>query len=98
MSPPLQLLTLTPSAITSVASALHWLRSTFLFVRIKRNPKFYALPGSEDVSPATRIEEICISAVGSLVSSDIVEEQQDSDLLTPTGPSSRARCLLFGAS
>lgn len=73
------------SAITSFASAIQWLRSTFLFVRITKNPKYYALAGSEERSPTERLEEICLGAVNNLVSSEIVDEQADSDFLTSTG-------------
>ena len=73
--------------ITSFASAIQWLRSTFLFVRITKNPKYYALAGSEERSPTEQLEEICLGAVNNLVSSEIVDEQADSDFLTSTGTS-----------
>lgn len=70
------------SAITSVASALLWLRSTFLFVCINKNPAHYAI-GNDRISPEARLEEICVEAVGQLVESGVVEERNDS--LSPTG-------------
>lgn len=73
------------TAITSVDSALNWLRSTFLFVRIQQNPSYYSLAGAEHVSPATRLEQICIESVSNLVAGEIVEEQVD-ELETRLGP------------
>lgn len=63
-------------AIQDVASALHWLRSTFLFVRITKNGAFYGL-GKDTASPEQCLEEICLRAIGQLVQSGIVERQED---------------------
>ncbi|GAA6006352.1 hypothetical protein JCM11491_004924 [Sporobolomyces phaffii] len=66
--------------ITDVASALRWLRSTFLYVRISKNPPFYALSKSDQVSPDARLEEICVEAVAQLVKEGIVAENADHSL------------------
>ncbi|GAA5989083.1 hypothetical protein JCM10908_001151 [Rhodotorula pacifica] len=63
--------------IQDVASALHWLRSTFLFVRITKNCAFYGL-GKDTASPEQRLEEICLRAVDQLVQGGIVEREEDS--------------------
>lgn len=70
--------TLTPRlpAIDGIPSALHWLRSTFLFVRITKNCAYYGL-GMDGTSPEERLEEICLSAVNELVRSGVVERDGD---------------------
>lgn len=70
------------AAITDIASALHWLRSTFLFVRIKKNPRFYAIANRAATSPNARLEEIVVESVKALVSEGIVDETED--MISPT--------------
>ncbi|KWU46356.1 P-loop containing nucleoside triphosphate hydrolase protein, partial [Rhodotorula sp. JG-1b] len=62
--------------IQDIGSALQWLRSTFLFVRITKNCAFYGL-GKDTASPEQRLEEICLRAVDQLVQSGIVEREED---------------------
>lgn len=64
------------TAIQDIGSALQWLRSTFLFVRITKNCAFYGL-GTDTASPEQRLEEICLRAVDQLVQSGIVEREED---------------------
>jgi hypothetical protein len=64
----------TPEAISSVSTAIEWLRSTFLFVRIVKNPTFYAL-NNGSTAPEVRLEEICTNSVQELIESGVVEEE-----------------------
>ncbi|GAA5999340.1 DNA helicase [Rhodotorula paludigena] len=66
--------------ITDVESGLLWLRSTFLYARITKNPSHYAL-GSVKTSPEARLEEICVDAIKELVDSGVVDKQ-DSTLVS----------------
>ncbi|GAA6026781.1 hypothetical protein JCM8097_005857 [Rhodosporidiobolus ruineniae] len=69
---------ITLRTIADVPSALHWLRSTFLFVRITKNPGYYALGSNAKdgaKSPDERLEEICVKAVEELVQSGVVERE-----------------------
>lgn len=70
------------AAITDIASALHWLRSTFLFVRIKKNPRYYAIANGAATSPDARLEEIVVESVKALVNEGIVDESDDT--ISPT--------------
>lgn len=63
-------------AITDVESGLLWLRSTFLYARITKNPSHYAL-GSVKTSPEARLEEICVDAIKELVDSGVVDKQDN---------------------
>ncbi|BGP14081.1 ATP-dependent DNA helicase MER3 [Rhodosporidiobolus nylandii] len=58
--------------ITSVSTALVWLRSTFLFVRIAKNAPYYAIANGAS-NPDERLEEICVQAIKELVDSGVVE-------------------------
>lgn len=71
--------------MSDVETALHWLRSTFLYIRIQKNPAYYAL-GS-----AKTLEEICVRAVDDLVANGIVEV--DNNIYKSTGELKRHRGL-----
>lgn len=60
------------TAIGNVPSALRWLRSTFLFVRIHKNRAYYGLD-VDGTSPEQRLEEFCLAAIEQLVQSGLVE-------------------------
>lgn len=72
------------TAISSVSTTIEWLRSTFLYVRIVKNPTFYAL-NNGSTPPETRLEEICANSVRELVETGVVEE--DGERLNSTGES-----------
>ncbi|GAA5900381.1 DNA helicase [Sporobolomyces salmoneus] len=71
---------ITLRTITNVDSALRWLRSTFLYVRISKNAPYYAIAKNSKLSPDARLEEICVEAVKQLVSEGIVVEDEDQSL------------------
>ena len=46
--------------ITNSESAKRWLRSTFLYVRLKKNPSHYGIAGERGIQDIEeRLEEIC---------------------------------------
>ncbi|KAM0792521.1 hypothetical protein ACM66B_005190 [Microbotryomycetes sp. NB124-2] len=63
----------TLNTIYSVESALLWLRSTFLSVRIKKDPAYYSL-SKTDGSPGSRLDAICIDAINDLAKHGIIEQ------------------------
>ena len=71
-------------AITDQETALRFLHSTFLYVRITKNPTYYAIANSTTLSPDARLEEICVEAIKQLVSEGIVTEEDD-ESLAPNG-------------
>ncbi|GAA5826052.1 hypothetical protein JCM5353_004194 [Sporobolomyces roseus] len=66
--------------ITDRETALRFLHSTFLYVRITKNPTYYAIANSTTLSPDARLEEICVEAIKQLVSEGIVVEEEDESL------------------
>ncbi|GAA6001199.1 hypothetical protein JCM10207_007458 [Rhodosporidiobolus poonsookiae] len=67
---------ITLQTITDVPSALHWLRSTFLFIRIAKNAPYYAIANGAS-NPDERLEEICVQAIKELVDSGIVDQVEE---------------------
>ncbi|GAA5829644.1 hypothetical protein JCM11251_000232 [Rhodosporidiobolus azoricus] len=72
---------ITLRTITDIPSALQWLRSTFLFIRIVKNAPHYAIANGTS-HPEERLEEICLEALKELVDSAVVE--RDGESLAPT--------------
>ncbi|SCV68997.1 BQ2448_2017 [Microbotryum intermedium] len=69
--------------IRSVPSALKWLHSTFLYVRISKNPSHYALAKEPNKPADARLEEICVEAVTELTNNGIVEKNDELIIATP---------------
>ncbi|SGZ22278.1 BQ5605_C022g09467 [Microbotryum silenes-dioicae] len=69
--------------IRSVPSALKWLHSTFLYVRISKNPSHYALAKEPNKPADARLEEICVEAVAELTKNGIVEKHDELIIATP---------------
>jgi len=65
--------------IRDIESAKSWLRSSFLYQRVKKNPGFYALTeDGPDIPWQERINEVVTTNVKELENSDLVK-------LTKTG-------------
>ncbi|KAG0182574.1 Sec63 [Apophysomyces sp. BC1034] len=60
--------------ITDVQSSTRWLQSTFLYVRVKKNPAYYQLPDSEspEQSPDIVLQDICMKGLNTLVENELV--------------------------
>ncbi|KAK4053120.1 ATP-dependent DNA helicase MER3 [Microbotryomycetes sp. JL201] len=74
----------TLNTIYSLDSALLWLRSTFLYVRIKKNPAYYSLTKTNG-SPDARLEAFCIEAIKDLAKHGIIEQGEHHIAATPYG-------------
>ena len=59
--------------ITDVESAKAWLRSTFLFQRLQRNPKHYAIGKDEQQTWQERLDQMILESVTELKTSKLVE-------------------------
>ncbi|CAO3703252.1 unnamed protein product [Rhizopus stolonifer] len=70
--------------ITNTMTAIHWLKSTFLYVRTSQNPIHYNLQQSigtaSDIAPDTILQNICVKQLQSLESNHLIENQNDSSL------------------
>ena len=59
--------------ITSVASAKEWLRGSFLFQRIRKHPKHYALGKDDTQTWEDRIEDLVTQSVTKLRETQLIE-------------------------
>jgi ATP-dependent DNA helicase HFM1/MER3 len=63
--------------ITNVSTAKKWLSGTFLYVRLKQNPKYYRLNGDTHVQDVDeQLEEICSRDIALLQEQDLVSKER----------------------
>ncbi|KAK7038046.1 ATP-dependent DNA helicase MER3 [Favolaschia claudopus] len=65
--------------ITTVTSAKEWLRSSFLFQRIQKNPSHYSVGKDETQSWEERVDDMVMQSVGKLRQTKLIEEAQAGD-------------------
>jgi ATP-dependent DNA helicase HFM1/MER3 len=65
--------------ITNVRSAKEWLRSSFLFQRIQKNPAHYALGKGENQSWEERVDDMVMQSVEKLRDTKLIAEAQAGD-------------------
>lgn len=64
----------TQSVITSLAEAITWLRSTFFYVRVKRNPRVYGFTEvTDEAHLESLIEDMAIRSVEQLAAAQVVQ-------------------------
>ncbi|XP_062506983.1 probable ATP-dependent DNA helicase HFM1 isoform X2 [Corticium candelabrum] len=81
--------------ITDVSVALQWLKSTFLFIRIQRNPIYYGLPEHLAKSELEKkLQDWCMKDLNSLKSFGLVEMSDGFDLKPAEPGSVMARCCV----
>jgi ATP-dependent DNA helicase HFM1/MER3 len=59
--------------ITSVISAKEWLRGSFLFQRIRKNPKHYSLGKDDTQTWEDRVEDLVTQSVARLRETQLIE-------------------------
>lgn len=59
--------------ITDIESAKLWLRSSFFFQRLQRNPKHYAIGKDEQQTWQERLDQIILDSVTELKANQLVE-------------------------
>ena len=65
--------------ITDVESAKAWLRNSFLFQRLQRNPKHYAVGKDEQQTWQERLDQMVLDSVTELKASKLVETPEDGE-------------------
>ncbi|KAJ6490602.1 Sec63 Brl domain-containing protein [Mycena vitilis] len=65
--------------ITNVRSAKDWLRSSFLFQRIQKNPAHYALGKGENQSWEERVDDMVMQSVEKLRETKLIASAKDGD-------------------
>ncbi|XP_048584395.1 probable ATP-dependent DNA helicase HFM1 isoform X2 [Nematostella vectensis] len=67
--------------ITDVSVALEWLKSTFLFIRIQKNPTYYGIPeGLKKEALEHKLQDMCIQNLNTLERSNLVKMEDGFDL------------------
>lgn len=70
--------------ITNMDTAKEWLRNSFMFQRIQRNPKHYAINKEGNQSWQERIDELVLSSVKTLEDSELLDSDDSSGALSST--------------
>jgi ATP-dependent DNA helicase HFM1/MER3 len=70
--------------IIDIESAKEWLRSSFLFRRLQRNPKHYAIGKGEQQTWQERLDEMVMESVRLLTEGQLVKHEKDYDQLSLT--------------
>lgn len=63
--------------ITNLTSAKAWLQNSFLFQRVRRNPRYYAIGKDVGQSWEERVEEMVRDSVDLLKETQLVEEDEE---------------------
>eukprot|EP00794_Sanderia_malayensis_P006137 gene6137-6843_t len=85
------------NTITSLPMANEWLKSTFLYKRMQRNPKQYGAPeGLSEDALGKKLQAMGLRALRSLQSLDLVDIKEDTNLYpTETGKLMARYCIAF---
>lgn len=74
--------------IKNIKMAMNWLKSTFLYIRIKQNPGYYRLKNCSkeeaSLTAENRLEAIFIKGVDQLLNSQLVEANPSKSMITST--------------
>ncbi|XP_041453765.1 probable ATP-dependent DNA helicase HFM1 [Lytechinus variegatus] len=84
--------------INNMDIALEWLKSTFLYIRIQKNPTHYGLPkGLTQIELEKKLKEMCTKDLASLASINLIQMDQGSKVLKPleTGRLMARYCVAF---
>jgi ATP-dependent DNA helicase HFM1/MER3 len=66
--------------ISDLTVAIEWLKSTFLYVRVNKNPGFYGIPrGLPKKEIDRKLEELCVSAIDLLDRNNLIYKIQGQD-------------------
>jgi len=65
--------------ITDIESAKAWLRNSFLFQRLQRNPKHYAIGKDEQQTWQERLDQMILDSVTELKATKLVETPEDGE-------------------
>ncbi|PBK92990.1 P-loop containing nucleoside triphosphate hydrolase protein [Armillaria gallica] len=63
--------------VTSISSAADWLRNSFLFQRIRKNPRHYALGKGEDQIWEERVDDLVMQSISKLKESELITCSED---------------------
>nr|XP_006818661.1 PREDICTED: probable ATP-dependent DNA helicase HFM1-like [Saccoglossus kowalevskii] len=73
------------NTITDMNIALEWLKSTFLYIRVVKNPTYYGIPpGLSKEALENKLKDMCSKYINSLKEIDLVTMEDDNLVLTST--------------
>ncbi|KAI2667506.1 putative ATP-dependent DNA helicase HFM1 [Labeo rohita] len=83
--------------ISDVNMALDWIRSTFLYIRVLKNPKHYGFsPQLDKCGIETKLQELCLKNLNSLASFNLITMDEDINIKpTETGKLMARYCVAF---
>ncbi|KAF9075685.1 Sec63 Brl domain-containing protein [Rhodocollybia butyracea] len=70
--------------ITNVNSAKEWIKSSFLFQRIQKNPMHYSLGKDDSQTWEERVDDIVMQSVENLQKSELITKEQHHDAIIST--------------
>ncbi|KAJ7560178.1 hypothetical protein O6H91_04G117200 [Diphasiastrum complanatum] len=75
------------STVSDVSLAIDWLKNSFLYVRIKKNPQHYGIQrGLSAEQLENKLKDICLQHVNELVQFGVIQTDQYGYLLKPLEP------------
>ncbi len=80
------------STIGDIAVAVAWLRSTFYYVRVPKNPRHYGLPVA--MTPAQlerRLQDLCVANLNALAQVRLIEMNADIEVKSTSAGQPMAR-------
>lgn len=76
--------------ITDTESAKTWLRSSFLYQRMRRNPQYYALNPGDDWKAGEVVDEVVMNSIAQLKQTLLIEKNEEEP------DSKRLSCTEYG--
>lgn len=71
--------------ITDISLAMDWIRSTFLYIRVFKNPQHYGYPADIDNGTVEKkLQDLCLRELKSLASVDLINLSENGKDLSPT--------------
>ena len=66
--------------ILDVPTALHWIKSTFYYIRMKKRPRFYDAPGSSEKDIDNYLRKMIIDSLNSMTEYNIIRMEDGIDV------------------
>lgn len=70
--------------ITNVNSAKEWLKSSFLFQRIQKNPRHYSLGKDDNQTWEDRVDDIVMQSIDNLKKSELITMEKGKETISST--------------
>ncbi|UYV80046.1 HFM1 [Cordylochernes scorpioides] len=72
------------NTIVDVSIAMEWIRSTFLYIRIMKNPTYYNVPGDYSKEQIEKhLQDLCLNELNGLAKFKIIQMDEDGFSLRP---------------